>query len=37
MSELSCLGSIIRWSVTENDLVDIEEDLWQKENMTQTQ
>jgi hypothetical protein len=27
MSELSCLGSIIRWSVTENDLVDIEEDL----------
>lgn len=27
MSELSCLGTIIRWSVTENDLVDIEEDL----------
>lgn len=27
MSELSCLGTIIRWSVTENDLVDIEDDI----------
>jgi len=26
MTELSCLGSIVRWSVTEKDLVDIEED-----------
>lgn len=27
MSELSCLGTIIRWSVTENDLIDIEDDI----------
>lgn len=27
MSELSCLGTIVRWSVTENDLVDIEDDI----------
>jgi hypothetical protein len=26
MSELSCLGTIIRWSISETDLVDIEED-----------
>ncbi len=26
MTELSCLNSIIRWSVTENDLIDIEEE-----------
>lgn len=26
MTELSCLGSIIRWSVGEHDLVDIEDD-----------
>lgn len=33
MSELSCLGTIIRWSVTENDLIDIEEDIYYEERV----
>jgi len=33
MSELSCLGTIIRWSVTENDLMDIEEDIYYEERV----